>query len=183
MSEVQQQGGGDKKGGKVRSKKQSTRIDMTPMVDLAFLLLTFFMLTTTFAKPKTMEIAVPEKPKDTLHTPPVFEGRVMNLILGEKDKIYWWMGITKPEVHTTTYSKDGIRKIVLEKAKDVDAIVRGQGKDPSKLPMVILIKPVDSSRYKNFVDIMDEMKITKAPIYALVPITPDDKALIKANEK
>ena len=54
-------GGGHKKGGKVRSKKMSTRIDMTPMVDLAFLLLTFFVLTTTMNKPKTMEIRIPEK--------------------------------------------------------------------------------------------------------------------------
>ena len=182
MSEVQQQGGGKQKGGKIRSKKQSTRIDMTPMVDLAFLLLTFFMLTTTFAKPKTMEIAVPEKPKiDAPKPPEVNEKRVMNLILGEKDKVYWWMGITKPEVNTTTFSKDGIRKVILEKQRDVEAIMRSLGKDPAKFPMVILIKPVDKSRYKNFVDIMDEMKITHAPIYALVPITPDDKDLIKGK--
>jgi len=179
MSEVQQQGNAAKGDKKVRSKKQSTRIDMTPMVDLAFLLLTFFMLTTTFAKPKTMEIAVPEKPKDMSKPPEVNEKRVMNIILGEKDKIYWWMGITKPEVHTTTYSKDGIRKVVLEQEKEVDAVMRSIGKDPAKFPAVILIKPTDKSRYKNFVDIMDEMKITQAKIYALVPITDDDKALIK----
>jgi biopolymer transport protein ExbD len=65
MAEVSQGGGGGghKKGGKVRAKKASTKIDMTPMVDLAFLLLTFFMLTTTFNKPQTMEITMPEKPK------------------------------------------------------------------------------------------------------------------------
>src|SRR5665213_1615145 len=125
MSEVQQKGGGDKKGKKIRSKKQSTRIDMTPMVDLAFLLLTFFMLTTTFAKPKTMEIRVPEKPKPDDKTPEVSQERVMNLILGEDNKIYWWMGITKPEteVNSTNYSKDGIKKIVVERIKDVEGVM------------------------------------------------------------
>ena len=64
MAEIQGGGGeGGKKGGKIRSKKSSTRIDMTPMVDLAFLLLTFFILTTTLSKPQTMEITMPEKPK------------------------------------------------------------------------------------------------------------------------
>ncbi len=179
MSEVQQQGKPAKGDHKVRSKKQSTKIDMTPMVDLAFLLLTFFMLTTTFAKPKTMEIAVPEKPKDMSKPPEVNEKRVMNLILGEKDKVFWWMGITKPEVNTTNFSKEGIRKVVLEQTRNVGAIMKGLGKDPDKFPMVILIKPVDKSKFKNFVDIMDEMKITQSKIYALVPITPDDLALIK----
>lgn len=181
MSEVQQQGGGDNKGKKVRSKKQSTRIDMTPMVDLAFLLLTFFMLTTTFSKPKAMEIKVPEKKKINEKVPEVQEGRVMNIILGEKDTIYWWMGITKPELQGTNYSKNGIRKIVLQKTKDVEALVRSQGKDPVKYPIVVLIKPVEKSRYRNLVDIFDEMKVTQTSTYALVPPTPDDLALIKSK--
>jgi biopolymer transport protein ExbD len=185
MSEVQQQGGGDKKGKKIRSKKQSTRIDMTPMVDLAFLLLTFFMLTTTFAKPKTMEIRVPERPKPDEKPPDVSQERVMNLILGENDKIYWWMGLTKPEteINTTNYSKDGIRKIVVDKTREVEGIEAAQGKEAVKYPIVILIKPVDKSKYRNLLDILDEMKITKvdniAPIYALVPVAAEDQALLK----
>lgn len=185
MSEVQQQGGGDKKGKKIRSKKQSTRIDMTPMVDLAFLLLTFFMLTTTFAKPKVMEIKVPERQDPKNPPPEVSQERVMNLILGENDKIYWWMGLTKPEteVNKSDYSKDGIRKIVVDKTREVEQLEAAKGNDPAKTQIVVLIKPVDKSKYRNLVDILDEMKITKvdniAPIYALVPIAPEDLTLIK----
>src|SRR5436190_6350652 len=97
MSEVQsdQQDSGKGKHKKVRSKKSSTHIDMTPMVDLAFLLLTFFMLSTTFSKPKTMEINMPVKP-----TTPQDELKVNNavtLLLTDKNKIFWYFGEFKPE--------------------------------------------------------------------------------------
>jgi biopolymer transport protein ExbD len=166
MAEVSQQGGGGKKDGKVRSKKSSTKIDMTPMVDLAFLLLTFFMLTTTFNKPQTMEIIMPEKPKDDKEVPLVNEKKVITLVLGENDKIYWYHGVTKPEVGQTTFSKDGVRKVLME----YNAAIRD---------MLVLIKPTDQSRYKNVVDILDEMSISNIKRYALVDVTSDDLKLIK----
>ncbi len=90
MAEISQ--GSGKKDGKVRSKKTSTRIDMTPMVDLAFLLLTFFVMTTTLNKPQTMEITMPEKPKTEDKQPMVNEKRVLTLVLGGDDKVYWYLG-------------------------------------------------------------------------------------------
>src|SRR5690348_17888292 len=111
MAEISQGGGGGhKKGGKVRSKKSSTKIDMTPMVDLAFLLLTFFMLTTTFNKPQTMEITMPDKPKKDDVVPEVNEKKVLTLVLGENDKVYWYKGITDPKLEVANFSADGIRK-------------------------------------------------------------------------
>ena len=102
-------GGGHKKGGKVRSKKMSTRIDMTPMVDLAFLLLTFFVLTTTMNKPKTMEIRIPEK-DDNSEPIDINERRVVTLLLGDNDKIYWYPGINPATLQEANYSKSGTRK-------------------------------------------------------------------------
>ena len=168
MSEISQSSGGGKDG-KVRSKKSSTRIDMTPMVDLAFLLLTFFMLTTTFNKPQTMEIVMPEKPKENDKPPMVNEKRVVTLLLGSDDKIYWYKGITKPVVEQTNFSKDGIRKVLAEQNASVPE-------------MLVLIKPTDESRYKNVVDILDEMTISNISRFALVDATPSDLDLIKQKQ-
>jgi len=171
MAEIQ--GGGDdkkKKGGKVRSKKSSTRIDMTPMVDLAFLLLTFFVMTTTLNKPQTMEITMPEKPKkDDPEPPKVNERDVLTIVLGENDKVYWYTGITDPKIELTNFSATGIRKVLQTKKNEIPKLV-------------VLIKPSDKSKYKNMVDILDEMNIGVIQRYAMVDITPTDEELIKDSQ-
>jgi biopolymer transport protein ExbD len=168
MAELGGGGGGKKKGGKVRAKKSSTRIDMTPMVDLAFLLLTFFVMTTTLNKPQTMEITMPEKPKPEDKMPEVNEKRVLTLVLGANDKIYWYIGITDPKVELTNFSETGVRKILLRENAAI--------KD-----MVVLVKPSEESRYKNMVDILDELTISNVSRYALVDITDVDKELVKES--
>ncbi|HEU5145285.1 MAG TPA: biopolymer transporter ExbD [Chryseosolibacter sp.] len=169
MAEVQQGGGGGghKKGGKVRAKKMSTKIDMTPMVDLAFLLLTFFLLTTTFNKPKTMEVNMPDKVDDETQQTKINENDILNLVLAEDDKIFWWVGL-EPPVNETNYSKDGVRKVILQHTR-------------SNPKMMVLIKPKDESRYENMVNILDEMDITDTKRYAIVEYSPDDKAIITGN--
>ena len=167
MAEISQ--GSGKKDGKVRSKKTSTRIDMTPMVDLAFLLLTFFVMTTTLNKPQTMEITMPEKPKAEDKQPVVNEKRVLTLVLGAENKVYWYLGITDPKVELSNFSNDGIRKILLQQNAQIKE-------------MVVLIKPSDESKYKNVVDILDEMNISNIARFALVDITSVDKELIKESK-
>jgi biopolymer transport protein ExbD len=157
-------GGHGKKGGKVRAKKQSTRVDMTPMVDLAFLLLTFFILTSTFNKSKTMEVTMPDKVTKEEEQTKINENDILNVVLAESDKIYYWTGLTPP-AEVTNYSKDGIRKILFERIRQ----------NPK---LMILIKPKDESRYNNMVDILDEMEITQMKRYAIVEFTPDDKTII-----
>ncbi len=168
MSEIAQSGGGGSKDGKVRVKKSSTRIDMTPMVDLAFLLLTFFILTTTLNKPQTMELTMPEKEKEGDKPPEVNEKKVVTLILGANDKVYWYVGITDPEIKVTNFSKDGIRKVLLQKNTEIPG-------------MIILIKPSKESRYGNVVDILDEMNITNMKRFAMVKITSVDEELVKES--
>ena len=169
MAELGGGGGGKKKGGKVRVKKSSTRIDMTPMVDLAFLLLTFFVMTTTLNKPQAMQINMPDKPKEDDKPPEVNEKNVLTLVLGDNDKIYWYMGITDPEVKVTDFSATGIRKVLLEKKAELPKLI-------------VLIKSLDEARYKNMVDIMDEMNISSVQRFALVEITDVDKDLVKESQ-
>jgi biopolymer transport protein ExbD len=170
MAEVDSSGSGGKKG----TKKVSTKIDMTPMVDLAFLLITFFMLTTTFSKPKTMELNMPDKTKDDADLKQkVEESRTTSIILGKNDKVYYYTGINDPKLEVTNFDDSGIRKVLLQKIKE-----RPKGKDP-----IFIIKAMDEARYKNMVDILDEMRITKAQIYALVDITPQDVQLVEKYKK
>lgn len=202
MAEIQQQdsGGKGKHGGKPKAKKQSTHVDMTPMVDLAFLLLTFFMLATTFAKPQTMEINMPVKTNDKKAMQKVKESQTITIILSEKNKIFWFMGIAdnKPPVQQTDFSDKGIRKLILEKnriiynqvevlrAKLANNLMKKEdfkkqvGEIKSdKNGLIVLIKTDDKAKYKNVVDILDEMEICNVGRYALVDITPVELDLIK----
>ncbi|KAA8481676.1 outer membrane transport energization protein ExbD [Arcticibacter tournemirensis] len=179
MAELDTGGGGGKhKGGKVRSKKQSTRVDMTPMVDLMFLLITFFMLTTTLAKPQAMDLAMPDKnDQDPNEQLDVADTRTMTVLLGNKNRIEWYIGLvddpkTPPTVEN--YGKNGIRKAILDKAKEIKGAT---GKD-----MIVLIKPSAKSNYKNLVDILDEIKITNVKQYAIVDITDPEIGLLKRDD-
>jgi biopolymer transport protein ExbD len=171
MAEVQEKDSG--KGGKKRSKKMSVHLDMTPMVDLAFLLLTFFMLTTTFSKPQTMEINMPVKPDNEDEQIALKASNAMTIILGENDNLYYYFGLgdpaENPEVLKTDYSANGIRKVLISPQ------VRGNEK------MTVLVKAMEKSRYKNVVDILDELKITDTNRFAIVEIRDTDKELIQSK--
>ncbi len=172
MSEVQAKADSGGKGGKKRAKKMSTKIDMTPMVDLAFLLLTFFMLTTTFAKPNVMQLTMPVKEKNEDEQTKLKESEAFTIIMGENNKVYYYAGMNSAEapadLKVTNYGPNGIRQVILDRQ-------RVQPKT------VILIKPDDKAVYKNMVDILDEMNITNQRKYALVKVAKSDQELIKKS--
>ena len=125
MAEIIQE---EKAGGKRKAKKHAPHIDMTPMVDLMCLLITFFMLTTAFSKAKIMEINLPEKIKDPTkqEAPRISASRTLNIILGPDDKIYWYPGAVKPEeynnlppVSVVDFSPTGIRQMLLERNRSL----------------------------------------------------------------
>ncbi len=173
MAEVQVQ---DKsaKGGKVRSKKNNPRVDMTPMVDLNFLLLMFFMFTSTFSKPNVMDLGLPAKPKPTDPKPEPTEIKLSNsisILLGKDNKVFWHQqdqtSLNDQTLMETSFDREGIRKVI-EQAKS-------RAVDPAKF--TVIIKPTDDAVYKNFVDILDEMAITKSEQYGVTDIKPWEKAV------
>ena len=186
MAELNTGDGGGKKGsGKVRSKKGNSRVDLTAMVDLAFLLITFFMLTTSLNKPQSMDLGMPDKPDPNLPTPPetmkVPDNRSLTILLGENNKVKWYLGqfatpLAGPE--QVTYGKEGIRKEILSREQ---SILTEMGGDPKK-GLIVIIKPSKKSTYRNLVDILDEMAICKVPTYAIVDITKEEDALLAKED-
>ncbi len=171
MAEISTGGGGDKDG-KKRAKKMSTKIDMTPMVDLGFLLITFFILTTTLQKPVVMELGMPEKDDKVKETTPLKESQAITILLDKDNAIYWYQGADPKaaEVIPTDYSAKGIRQVLLRKKAEIGE------------KFVAVIAATDKSSYKNMVDILDEMAITNNQRYAIVDFAPGYKEAIKKGE-
>jgi len=207
MAEIIQEEKG--KGGKKRPKKGNPHMDMTPMVDLMCLLLTFFMLVGAFSKPKVMEIVLPEKIKknEKVEPPKIADSRTLNIILGPDDKVYWYPG--KAEVGTplqvTDFSATGIREVLLDRNralfKKIDQfkqdVITGKlnikqdslanaikqlKKDDDTGP-IVLIKFYKTAKYKNFVDIIDEMSIVGIATYILVDINYIEQGMVEAALK
>jgi biopolymer transport protein ExbD len=201
-------GGGHGKHEKRRAKKPSGRVDMTPMVDLGFLLLTFFVLTSTLKEPQVMELSVPAKekepkPEDKTKFPAKL---TINILLGENNRVFWYEGVDKkdevPTINRTTYGRNGLRKVLLEKNDKLNKEIKALEKQvrEGKLPedslapkvaaikmasikdnrvtnvaaygVLAVIKPSPKSTYKNLVDVFDELNVCNAATYALVKPAP-----------
>ncbi|HRO41525.1 MAG TPA: biopolymer transporter ExbD [Flavipsychrobacter sp.] len=184
-------GGGHKKGpGVKKGKKLSTRVDLTPMVDLGFLLITFFMFTTTLSKPKTMEINMPNKEKiEEKDQTKVKESVAFTVLLSREHRIYYYEGLasdpTKPPELKITYfkPKDGIRDAIIDKKKRIEEQRRQDPTLTAKDQLTVLIKPDANSTYEDLVNILDEMAINDVKIYAIVDITDVDREFIQSTEQ
>lgn len=200
-------GGGDsghKKGpGVKKAKKLSTRVDMTPMVDLGFLLITFFVFTATMSSPTTLDLNMPKDVKDEKQKTEVKQSSVLTIMLGKGDQVYYYEGQLevvegKNNFQQTTFK--GVRDVILNKKKDVKSRhVHGdlckeeqenakKKEDPDwekaceDIDFVVIIKPSADATYKNTVDILDEMTINQVKRYAMVKLLEDELALIRATE-
>jgi biopolymer transport protein ExbD len=211
MAEIAEGGGGHDKGGKKRPKKGSTRIDMTPMVDLGFLLLTFFVMTTTFSKPKVMSLSYPAKIDKTLDVkqPPLNNGITFLL---SKDKIFYYVGEFNPKggpvttLEETNFSPTdakGIRKLLADKNAFVikqkalldDQLKRKQiadttyerllngptGLKTKKEALKVLIKTDEKATCENFIDLVDEVKIAQIGVVAPLELMKSEADLLKAK--
>lgn len=171
MAEIQTATTANKHAGS-KQKKLSTRVDLTPMVDLGFLLITFFIFTTALSKPNTMKMFLPT---EELKTPPteIAKSKVLTLLPAADNIVYYYYGDNPLAMQQTNFGEDGIRKIILDKRKEVAAKF-GDAKET-----VVLIKPTDKSTYQNMVDVLDEMLINNISRYMLLDVNEQELQQIK----
>ena len=179
---------------KSRQKKQQTRVDFTPMVDMMMLLITFFMLCTTLAKPQTMELSMPTNDKnieDDDKTVTKASYTITIFVTAE--------GIRK--VLTSHVTEDGTQpilevrkaKLKLDELKEktptmtqaqyderLKAIKKGDIDGKHIETMTVIIKATDNSNYLNLVDALDEMQICSVGKYVIDKINDNDKKLLEA---
>jgi biopolymer transport protein ExbD len=167
MAELDISASHKKKPGVKKGKKLSTRVDLTPMVDLGFLLITFFMFTTTLARPKAMKLILPNdsNPNNNLL---VKNSAVLTLLLAKNNRVYYYEKDDPTKAKSTDFN--GIRAIILDKKRRTD---------PAWFQ--VILKPSKDATYKNTVDILDEMTIDEVRHYALVDITPAESRNLQAG--
>lgn len=165
----------EKQTGKVFQKKKIIRVDMTPMVDLGFLLITFFMLASSFSQPNVMDMSLPAGGQDK--GTEIDVKNQITFIIGKNNRVFYYQG-EKKELNTTilketSYSHSGI----------TNAIETAKQNAPKKELFTIIIKPTDDANYKNFVDILDEMTITKSERFGISEISEKEKTIYQQKIK
>ncbi|HLA55934.1 MAG TPA: biopolymer transporter ExbD [Flavobacterium sp.] len=160
---------------KIRSRKLNSRVDLTAMVDLAFLLITFFMLTTSLGKPKSMDLSMPEQKGLPVN---IDENRALTILIGDHNKTKCFMGkLSENTPKEITLGTRELRQELAARKKEVLAYSTSKGKPEQGL--IVLIKPGKKSNYKNLVDVLDEMAIVDVPTYAIVDIEPRETELLQ----
>ncbi|WP_207495725.1 ExbD/TolR family protein [Aridibaculum aurantiacum] len=166
-------GGGHKKGpGVKKAKKLSTRVDLTPMVDLGFLLITFFIFTTTMSQPTAMRLFLPKDADKPEEQNKAKESGALTLMLGKNTGVFYYEGQLDP-------TGSNFKSSTMKQIRDV--IIEKKRRTPAD-DLVIVIKPGPESTYKDVVDILDEMTINDIKRYALVEISPVEAQLVSLTE-
>lgn len=166
---------GKASGRKIRSRKLTSRVDLTAMVDLAFLLITFFMLTTSLSKPKSMDLTLPDpkgKPSN------VDENRTMTILIGDHDKAQCYMGkLAETTPKQIALGSRELRSELSLRKKEVLAYSAAKGKPGQGI--IVLIKPGKKSNYGNLVDVLDEMAIADVATYAITDLDEKESKLLE----
>lgn len=161
----------EKQGGK--QKKKMIRVDMTPMVDLGFLLITFFMFTTNFTKPNVMDLGLPAKDPHPTDITVIGDQNQITFILGKDNRVFYHQSNAKDlntgNLKETDFSGIKISKIIAEAYQ----------KAPAQEKFTVIVKPTDDANYKNFVDMLDNLAISKKERYGVTDIKPWETKIYK----
>ena len=209
MAEIIESGGGEK-GGKKRPKKGVVRMDMTPMVDLAFLLLTFFILATSLSKPKTLEIIYPKEVENKDEKTKLADELATTILIGEgEDHLFYYQGKFDPDttvLQKTDFSKDGFRKVLLEKNRTINERVfelkadlnskqlskedyEAQYKEAyskivnDEMAPFVIVKTIDKSMWRNVVNSIDELNICNVRKRAILDMEKNEQEAVEKRVK
>lgn len=167
-----------KRIGVMRMVKHNLKVDMTPMVDLGFLLITFFVITTEMTRPTVMDIFMP---KDSDNPMWLGESNALTVLL-DNDKMYYYNGNWKDVVKSGKITEiqfsgsHDLRKVIGEKQQQLDEMAKGkEGRDG----LMMLIKPGSKASYKNVVDVLDEATINRVKKYAIIKISEEENSWLK----
>jgi biopolymer transport protein ExbD len=199
-------GGGDsghKKGpGVKKAKKLSTRVDMTPMVDLGFLLITFFIFTATLSSPVAMDLNMPKDTEKVEDESKIKQSGALTIMIGKDNHLYYYEGELAPDganFKSTNFKE--IRNVIIKKKQQVIRDYKPEAKDEEikqkakakgdkdwekaalDRDFFVVIKPSVDATYKNTVDILDEMTINNVKRFAMVKISDTENKLIEATQK
>jgi biopolymer transport protein ExbD len=165
-----------------QTKGKSPHVDMTPMVDLGFLLITFFMLATSFSKPKVIDTIVPADPHGEVDDVKLNCNRALTLYVDSTDFAKYYIcpsaeNLANPSValDSVNYSKDGLRQLILRRQKEANAYFNGEK------PLIVLLKATEKARYKHLIDAIDELNITHAQ-FALVKMDALDSTFLNLKK-
>ena len=172
MAQIEMQAADAKKT--KRKMHPSIRIDMTPMVDLGFLLITFFIFTTTMSNPSVMKLFMPVDKGDSMA---LGKSKVLTVLLGQSNKVYAYEGkfdeaVKEGKIITTSYDEgDGIGNLIRQKQKQLQQTDKKEGRNG----LVFLIKPTAQSSYKNVIDALDETMINDVKKYMVLDASAEEK--------
>jgi biopolymer transport protein ExbD len=166
-----------RRAGVGRMKRHSVKTDMTPMVDLGFLLIAFFVMTTELNKPTVINLNMPKSgPPTTLGN-----SNALTILLDNNDRVYYYPGdwkeaLANGQVFKTNFSESkGLGKVIREKQKWLDANSKKEVRDG----LMLLIKPGNGANYKNVINTLDEALINDVKKYVLLPVEPEETEWMK----
>lgn len=162
-----------------RMIKHNLKIDMTPMVDLGFLLISFFVITTELSKPTTMDLLMPKdgKPMD------LGLSDALTILLDNDNTIWYYHGSWEEAekngsiVRTNFSGSNDIRNVITAKQKWLDIYNKQEGRNG----LMLLVKPASGASYKNIVDVLDEVSINQVKKYALMKPTAEETEWLQRN--
>ncbi len=170
-------GGSHKKGPGVKKQvKKSTRVDLTPMVDLGFLLITFFVFTTTMSQSTAMAMNEPKDVKDKKDQKEVKASGAMTILLGKANQVYYYQGLLDEKTLSQQFKSTNF--------KEIRGLITEKKKGTNIDDLMYIIKADDESTFGNSMNIIDEMTICGIPPghYAEDKISNTEKQLVQLTE-